>query len=333
MNDAFATVRGSYPVELLLAVLDALPEGLLLLDAGGSIAYWNDWMERMSGLSRDRVRGRLLVELFPGMAAGRVVQAVDWALRRGLPSFLSASLNKMPFPLDHAGRPVEQNIHVMPLEVAGGERQCLIRIVDVTTIVEKELLLRRRAQKMKELAMIDSLTGVANRRRFQEALGDEMRRHRRHGLPLSLLMLDVDHFKAYNDTYGHLAGDECLVALSATISTIVHRAGDLFGRLGGEEFAVLLPETDLAGACAVAEDILTTVRDLALPHAASPTAEVVTVSIGVASIPRIEQREVCELIAVADAALYEAKEAGRDRYVCYRIDAGCRSVRCDMAAG
>lgn len=325
--------HGVPSADLLQVVLDALQEGILLLDARGAIVCWNDWMARMSGVDCAQAQGRTLPEVFPTMACSRVIEAVDWALRRGLPSFLSASLNKVPFPLKHEGAPIEQNLYVTPLDVPGRERQCLIRIVDVTSVVEKEHILRRRAQKMKELAMIDPLTGVANRRRFEAALIEETRRHRRRGLPLSLLMLDVDHFKAYNDTYGHLAGDECLAALAAAIATVVRRAGDLLGRLGGEEFAVLLPETDRAGACAVAEDILTAVRELALPHSASSSSDRVTLSIGVACVERIQSSAACELMAVADTALYEAKNGGRNRYVCYQVDSECRAARCCAESG
>jgi diguanylate cyclase (GGDEF)-like protein len=165
-----------------------------------------------------------------------------------------------------------------------------------------------------EKARIDGLTRIANRRRFDETLLQEWGRHLRTQQPLSLLICDVDHFKLYNDGYGHQAGDECLKSVAGAISRCF-RAGDLVARYGGEEFAVVLPHTNLAGAVLVAERVRSAVAAAALPHAASPSGDRVTVSIGVASkTPQpTDGADARTLVAEADRNLYLAKHRGRNR--------------------
>ncbi|WP_313072056.1 diguanylate cyclase [Melaminivora sp.] len=166
---------------------------------------------------------------------------------------------------------------------------------------------------LRRLAYMDSLTGVANRRHFDQTLEAEWRRCRRSGQPLSLILLDIDHFKEFNDLYGHQAGDACLKAVAATLRAGLARSHDLVARYGGEEFACLLPECDLAGATAKAEALREAVQARALEHDGSGTARVVTVSAGVACLVPDGAHGPQELVAQADAQLYRAKAAGRNR--------------------
>ncbi|WP_338766540.1 sensor domain-containing diguanylate cyclase [Massilia sp. METH4] len=167
---------------------------------------------------------------------------------------------------------------------------------------------------LEKLALQDGLTGLANRRQFDVSLGNEFSRATRHGASLGLAMIDVDHFKAYNDHYGHSAGDDCLRAVARAIREHTpKRAGDLAARYGGEELAVLLPNTDVAGTEAVAERMRAAVAALRLPHAGSALG-IVTISAGVAAqVPRRGIDEAGALVERADRALYRAKAAGRDR--------------------
>jgi diguanylate cyclase (GGDEF)-like protein len=166
------------------------------------------------------------------------------------------------------------------------------------------------------LVMQDGLTGLANRRYFDEALAEEFNRAQRGESTLGLLMIDVDFFKQYNDIYGHVAGDECLKKIAHTLTMAMRRAGDVAARYGGEEFVVLLPGTDLVGVVAVAEGIRLAVEALGIPHSGNPL-DVVTVSIGVEAFSPIHlENEAVELVESADKALYKAKESGRNK-VCH----------------
>ncbi|WP_198321171.1 diguanylate cyclase domain-containing protein [Azohydromonas aeria] len=184
--------------------------------------------------------------------------------------------------------------------------------------VDMQLRLRRMTAELEALARSDALTGLANRRVFDERLERECARTLRRGGPLSLLLVDVDHFKAYNDHYGHAAGDACLREVAAALRASVHRPDDLAARYGGEEFALLLPETDATGADTVAARVLDALAVRGLPHAASRSAAHVSASIGVACLrPEDEVLDraaaAAALLEQADQALYAAKAAGRAR--------------------
>ncbi|MDF2612386.1 MAG: domain S-box/diguanylate cyclase protein [Clostridia bacterium] len=179
--------------------------------------------------------------------------------------------------------------------------------------IKNHLELKRYRDMLKANSMIDGLTQIANRRRFDEALLMEWNRQKRHSEPLSMLMIDIDFFKNYNDTYGHLEGDECLKQVAETIKGELKRPTDLAARWGGEEFACILPETDPVEAMGIAENIRKAIMDKALPHRASLVNHVVTVSVGVAAMLPSENTDSKELIKKADDALYEAKQKGRNQ--------------------
>jgi diguanylate cyclase (GGDEF)-like protein len=187
-----------------------------------------------------------------------------------------------------------------------------------------QLRLKDYADRIRALSRTDPLTGLANRRVLDERLALECARAQRSGEPLAVLMLDIDHFKAYNDHHGHPAGDAALVRVALALEACLRRAGDLVARFGGEEFCVVLPLTDAAQAREIAGQLCQAVRDLALPHGHSPTAGHVTLSIGVATgLPEgVSARRPsdgdgaptpADWVAQADAALYQAKRQGRDR--------------------
>lgn len=169
-------------------------------------------------------------------------------------------------------------------------------------------------QKLEQLVNLDGLTQVANRRCFDERLQAEWKRLAREQQPLSLILLDVDRFKSYNDYYGHLGGDGCLIIIGQTVQQVVRRPTDLVARYGGEEFSVLLPNTDLAGAIEVAQSIQQAIYHQAISHAQSDIKEIVTVSLGITCVIPTCDIKPDTLIASADKALYNAKQKGRDRY-------------------
>jgi diguanylate cyclase (GGDEF)-like protein/PAS domain S-box-containing protein len=169
--------------------------------------------------------------------------------------------------------------------------------------------------ELERLASHDGLTGVVNRRGFDEKLHTEWSRSCREALPMALIMIDVDHFKRFNDHYGHQAGDECLKKIAAALAQSVLRPFDVVARYGGEEFAVILPSIDEVGASLVAQRILQAVAALAIPHDAAENDEYVTVSVGVAAALSLQGERSEQLIAAADRALYQAKHTGRNRIV------------------
>lgn len=179
--------------------------------------------------------------------------------------------------------------------------------------VQTHLRLQHHTAMMRQLANRDGLTGLYNRRCFDETLTQEFERHRRQNLPLALALLDIDHFKSYNDHYGHPQGDVCLQRVATAIETSARRPGELVARYGGEEFVIILPHSDAHDARKFAERLCEVVRNLQLAHRTSETADVVTISVGVASlVPSVESTSL-QLIALADQALYQAKAAGRNR--------------------
>jgi diguanylate cyclase (GGDEF)-like protein len=180
--------------------------------------------------------------------------------------------------------------------------------------VRAHLTLKHQADVLRRLAWIDGLTGVANKRQYDERLQHEWRRCRRDDLPLSVAIIDIDYFKAYNDTYGHLAGDDCLRSVAAAIDGALSRPGDFVARSGGEEFTCVLPDADAAGARAIAGRIEQAVRDLQIPHSGGALAYV-TVSIGIATAGKDGDATPESLFKRADHALYRAKHEGRARIV------------------
>ncbi|KRC01537.1 diguanylate cyclase domain-containing protein [Duganella sp. Root198D2] len=180
--------------------------------------------------------------------------------------------------------------------------------------VRTHLTLKRQSDAMRELTLTDALTGVANRRSFNDAIQNEWRRCTRSATPLSVIMIDIDHFKRYNDAYGHQAGDACLVQVADTMLQCAGRSPDLLARYGGEEFVILLPQVDAPGAQTVAERILESVRALAIPHRMSSASDMVTVSLGVSTLMPGKVGNPEALVRCADNALYQAKEDGRNRY-------------------
>jgi diguanylate cyclase (GGDEF)-like protein len=182
-------------------------------------------------------------------------------------------------------------------------------------VMERTEQLEAANERLEELTVTDALTGIANHRRFKDMVDLEWRRSARSGSPVALLMIDIDWFKLYNDTYGHGAGDECLRNVARTLDGLVSRPGDLVARYGGEEFVAVLAATDRDGAAAMAERMRLAVEALRISHVSSPTADHLTISLGVAAtVPRLGGRWE-DLLAASDQALYQAKQGGRNRVV------------------
>lgn len=177
--------------------------------------------------------------------------------------------------------------------------------------LQKELEIKN--AELERLSTTDSLMGIANRRSFDDFIDKEWRRAMREEKQLSVILIDIDHFKAYNDHYGHQGGDNCLRKVAVKLSECLKRGGDMIARYGGEEFVVVLPNTGEQGAIAIAEELRAGIEAMGLNHEYSTIADHVTISLGAASMVPTQRTSVSELINVADEALYAAKEAGRNR--------------------
>ncbi len=179
--------------------------------------------------------------------------------------------------------------------------------------VRNHIALKLQTDALKRLSLFDGLTNIPNRRHFDETLDNEMQRALRTQQHLSLLMIDVDYFKPFNDHYGHGTGDACLIQIAQALQAGMNRPMDLLARYGGEEFVALLPGTSLEGACNVAESLRQIVASLRIPHAGSSIAEHVTISVGVACRAQSDPKSTSFLLRQADQALYQAKQSGRNK--------------------
>ncbi|MEP6518590.1 diguanylate cyclase domain-containing protein [Microcoleus vaginatus] len=299
------------------SVITTMTEGVVLQLADGQITTCNASAGRILGLTPEQMMGRTSIDLdwrtvredgspFPGgqhpamitLRTGKPVSNVVMGIHKSDQTLTWISINSQPlFHLNQS----------QPYAV-------VTTFADITERRRAEEMLRHRAEQERLIATTDGLTQVANRRCFDERLQSEWHRLMQGKQKLSLIMLDVDYFKRYNDCYGHQAGDTCLVQVAKAAAGSVKRSSDLFVRYGGEEFAAILPSTDAAGALAVAESMRQAIRNLAIPHEQSDVSAIVTVSMGIATVIPTAETSPDELIALADRALYDAKRQGRDRY-------------------
>lgn len=192
--------------------------------------------------------------------------------------------------------------------------------------LRNHLALQHKSQLLVKMACTDELTRTANRRHLDNVLEREWSRAQRNSLPMSLVMIDVDHFKLYNDRYGHPEGDRCLKQIARTLSVILMRPGDLLARYGGEEFAALLPETDAAGAKDIAERMRTAIEQLSIPHANSPSSKWVNISLGLSTLTSLPGMSKDDLLSQADQALYRSKTRGRNRLTVYDPARFCQAT-------
>jgi diguanylate cyclase (GGDEF)-like protein/hemerythrin-like metal-binding protein len=303
----------------LQSVLDSLTAHIALMDASGDIILvnkaWRDFA-RDNGLDPELVsEGTNYLCACDNAACRNAPEADSFAdgIRKVLAGELKQFAMEYPCHAPHERRWFVGRVTRFP---GDGPRRVVVAHENITERKLMELALAESNKKLEALSATDGLTGIANRRRFDETFASEYARHARSGLTLALIMLDIDFFKHYNDAYGHAKGDECLIAVATAIAGTLQRHTDLAARYGGEEFICLLPETDLAGAATVAEAIRQNVEALAIPHAHSAAAAVVTVSIGVLAAKCPPGAVPGDLSKQVDALLYKAKANGRNRVEC-----------------
>jgi diguanylate cyclase (GGDEF)-like protein len=295
-------------------LMEMLAIPIFVLDPASRVMIWNHACERLTGVAASEVIGTrdhwrsFFDEQHPTLA-DMVLQDRDGDLPsihlRPAPALANHLSSEGWFDMPRLGRRLYLARDASPIY---DERGRLSAVVETL----RDLTDEKRAQiALEQLATRDGLTGLANRRCFDDTLQAEWSRALRQRQPLSLLMVDVDNFKAYNDANGHLGGDECLKRIATAVSSEM-RANDLVARYGGEEFAVILPNQSLKGAASVAERIRTRVEQLQVPNRLAAGRQV-TVSIGAATALPSSDAAASDLVATADAALYRAKHMGRNR--------------------
>ncbi len=296
----------------LQAIIGTAGVAILTLDAEGRISSANPATERMLGYLHGELLNEdmgILMDAAERSLLGEAMHAYIDAEDRGL-----LGRQRECKVLHKAGR--ELTVQLALAEVrSGGERVFVAVLTDITERKRFELELQHANEQLLRLSTTDSLTELANRRLLMHRLEDEWRRGLRSNEPLSLLLIDVDFFKLYNDHYGHPAGDACLQAVAAVLLASANRPSDLAARYGGEEFVLLLPHTDAEGAQAVAQRIMQRLRDAAVPHEMSPLGPFITVSMGLVSGQANSISSAAQWLAQADLVLYQAKAQGRNRVI------------------
>jgi diguanylate cyclase (GGDEF)-like protein/PAS domain S-box-containing protein len=291
-------------------VVDNSRDAIVLGDLDGRRTYVSPGIKALTGWDPEDLVGRVFREEIHPADVAEVEMAMR-ALRAGSEG---GTLEYRARKRDGEYFWAEGSLRVYRDPATGRPIGYLNLVRDISERKRSEEHLQSAYRAMETLVVVDALTGIANRRRFDDSLATEWRRALREGSKLSLLLIDADHFKRYNDTYGHVRGDSCLKQIAEAALDVVLRPGDLVARYGGEEFAVVLPGTDEVGAKAVAEDICQAVRNRRLPHEGNAPG-IVTVSIGCATIIPQRGKTSQDLIESADQALYRAKGRGRNRVV------------------
>ena len=305
-------------VQRLRMIVDGMDEGLVLLGQDGRIQYANPASERCLGCSDRELAGRALAELLAEPAA---IEVAAWfgGVEEGMQERSRGTREVLLRQPDGSLRAMDLNLSPMTT----GEQLWVAMLHDISHHKQSATALQR-------AALADPLTGIANRRHFDACLEREWQRAMRNAKPLSLLVIDVDHFKLYNDMLGHAAGDQCLQAVASALQAHALRATDLAARYGGEEFVLLLPDTPHGGAAKVAEAIRADVERLRVPSPRSTTSDFVTVSVGAATIVPTSFDELRTLFLAADRAMYDAKAAGRNQMLAvgtgYAWDAMSRAL-------
>jgi two-component system cell cycle response regulator len=297
--------------EQLQQILDSIDAGIAFVDVDRRYQFVNRFYEVRFNRSQESILGKYVWEVIGSETYASVARYIDRVLK-GEPQSFEFGITYLD------GQHAYLSSHLTP--AFNTSKQIIgyyLFVFDISERHRLEQYLQAANAELEKLVILDSLTQVANRRKFDDYLEQEWQRSVRTQQPLSLIMFDIDFFKRYNDHYGHQTGDICLIKIAQSVQETVHRTTDLVARYGGEEFAVVLPNTSLPGAIVIAEQIQQAIKALAIPHDCSDVSPIVSISLGVASLVPTTTGSPEQLIASADRALYTAKQQGRD---CYAID-------------
>ena len=304
--------------ELLEFIVDRVNIGVFILNKNHEIMLWNSFMASNTGKSAEEVVGQNLFQCFPDLPERWFARKVNSVFMLKNFAFTSWEQRTYLFPFRH-NRPVTggmdymcQDITLMPIKDSVGEvEKVCILLFDSTDTAIYRTMHQAAMQKLEVASRVDGLTQLFNRAHWQSRLVEEFGRACRYKHPLSLLLFDLDHFKAINDRYGHLGGDAVLIRVAELVRDSL-RESDVAGRYGGEEFGIILPDTDGSGAMVVAERLRRSIESS--PVAFEDVDIHISASIGVVEF-FLDLKDAEEMIAKADDALYKAKEGGRNRVV------------------
>lgn len=286
-------------------ILENTIDGIITMDTSSKILSFNPAAERLFGYRAEEVLGEKVTLLMPEPYHSEHDTYIKNYLDTGEKKVIGSSREVIGLRKDGTTFPIElgvAEINTLGHHLFAG----IIRDISDQKLTE---------ERLKGLSQTDDLTGLINRRHFDENISNEWSRAKRADEPLSMIFMDLDHFKQFNDIYGHLNGDDCLKKVSAAFKETLIRSGDIVARYGGEEFVALLIGTDLKGACHVAEKIRKQIEDLGIKHEGNPEKFIVTISLGINTITNYKNISIEDFIDRADQALYKAKERGRNRWV------------------
>ena len=302
----------------LMDMLESVEVGLVVLDLDFHVQAWNGFMEHHSGITARQIRDKVLFEVFPDIPEAWLTRKVDAVAMLNTRAFTSWEQRPYLFKFRNT-RPITgteeymfQNLTISPITAPNGEveKVCLL-VYDVTEFASSKRALERANEQLAKLSMTDRLTGLLNRGTWENLVDAEYERFRRYGQATSLVMFDIDHFKPVNDTYGHLAGDE-VIRHTADVTRNNIRQSDSAGRYGGEEFGIILPETDAESARVICERIREAIENSTVSTTAGDIRY--TVSMGIAQLTETPENYM-QWMQKADEALYKAKENGRNKVV------------------
>jgi diguanylate cyclase (GGDEF)-like protein len=303
-----ADVELMYVRKLLASSLDALDVGLEIWDEEDRLVLYNQKINQLqAGFHKPENIGKNFRELLYTNISKQLIK-VDHAAEQEWLTHRFCRREKLKQPLLHE---LADDRWANTYESRTPEDYLIVAWVDVTELVRKGRILEAINRELFHQSTTDGLTGLANRRRFDEVLAIEQKQSNCLVLPISLLMVDIDHFKNYNDHYGHAQGDICLRRVATILNECARRTGDLVARYGGEEFVILLPGSDSVRAREIATKCLSLIQEEAIPHANSPIFDRISLSLGIASLSANENIDGDLLLKAADSALYRAKRNGR----------------------
>jgi diguanylate cyclase (GGDEF)-like protein/PAS domain S-box-containing protein len=296
--------------------MESASDLMFITDKDANLTYVNKEMTMTLGYSKEEMIGMNIALIISKESLEKnIISKVEKELvKKGKFSFEDIWITKDGKEVNGENKIV--TVYDSDGKFAGG--RCVFRDITKRKEIEKdkERLISRldkMNEKLRQVSVIDELTGVSNRRYFEQCLEEEWNRAIRNQFPISLMSMDIDFFKLYNDNYGHIEGDRCLQKIAQRLDSIFSRHGDLFARYGGEEFAVLLPNTD-EGILYLADRCRKSIESMMIPHGFSKVSDFVTISIGMSTVIPEKGSKPTLIIESADKALYRAKEGGRNRF-------------------